>query len=324
MLLASVMQKILLASPRGFCAGVHYAVDIVDEVYRLFHDKYKIYILKEIVHNKTIVQEYIQKGIQSVQSIEEVPTGAILIFSAHGVPPEFFEQAQDRGLYTIDATCPLVRKVHREAIRFAAEGYYILYIGHKGHDEAIGVLAECPEYITLIDNINDARVVEPPQTDKLVYLTQTTLSLDETRDIIQTLEERFPNIQAPKKEDICYATTNRQLTVKALAKQCDAVIVVGSQNSSNSQRLREAAEKQGIPAYLIDDKNSLDISWLERVDILGITAGASAPDKLVQEIINCIEEENPTIDIEEFNEIDEKVEFPIPDIERVLLKQTTE
>ncbi|MFN5538789.1 MAG: 4-hydroxy-3-methylbut-2-enyl diphosphate reductase [Candidatus Melainabacteria bacterium] len=305
-------MQILLAKPRGFCAGVEYAIGIVEEALRLFQEP--IYILKEIVHNKQIVQELSDKGARSINSIEEIPAGSILIFSAHGVPPEFHIQAKKQGLYVIDATCPLVRKVHMEAIHFAKSGYIILYIGHKGHEEAIGVLAEAPDSMILIDGIEDALKVNPHDTEKLVYLTQTTLSLAETHEMIQILEKRFPNLIGPSKEDICYATTNRQLAVKKLAKKAELVLVLGSQNSSNSQRLREVAENEGAKSYLIDNKDQIQDLWLEDINIIGITAGASAPEKLVQDVINFLREKTADCTVEEIELVQEKMFFPIPNL----------
>ncbi len=305
-------MQILLAKPRGFCAGVEYAIGIVEEALRLFQEP--IYILKEIVHNKQIVQELSDKGARSINSIEEIPSGSILIFSAHGVPPEFHIQAKKQGLYVIDATCPLVRKVHMEAIHFAKLEYIIFYIGHKGHEEAIGVLAEAPDSMILIDGIEDAWKVNPPDTEKLVYLTQTTLSLVETQEMIQILEKRFPNLIGPSKEDICYATTNRQVAVKKLAKKAELVLVLGSQNSSNSQRLREVAENEGAKSYLIDNKDQIQDLWLENINTIGITAGASAPEKLVQDVINFLREKTTDCTVEEIELVQEKMFFPIPNL----------
>ncbi|MDJ0625889.1 MAG: 4-hydroxy-3-methylbut-2-enyl diphosphate reductase [Candidatus Caenarcaniphilales bacterium] len=305
-------MKILLAKPRGFCAGVDYAIGIVEEALRLFDEP--VYILREIVHNKQIVQELSGKGAKSIQSIEEIPKGSIIIFSAHGVPPEFHTRAKKQGLYVLDATCPLVRKVHLEAIKFARDGYTILYIGHKGHEEAEGVIAEAPGSMILIDNKEEALKVSPFQTNKIAYLTQTTLSVSETTEIIQILKERFPNIVDPPKEDICYATTNRQYAVSFLAKKVDLVLVLGSQNSSNSQRLRERAENIGTKAFLIDNKEQIQNEWLANINSVGITAGASAPEKLVQEVINHLKCEFPESVFEEIEPIKEEMVFPIPDL----------
>lgn len=303
-------MKILLAKPRGFCAGVDYAIGIVEEALKLFDEP--IYILKEIVHNQKIVQELASKGARSVNSIEEVPKGSILIFSAHGVPPEFFIEAKAKGLRVLDATCPLVRKVHLEAIKFAKQNYTILYIGHKGHDEAIGVLAEAPHCMFLINDKQDALTINPPQTEKMAYLTQTTLSLAETQEIINILKNRFPQIIAPPADDICYATTNRQLAVINLAQYCDVIFVIGSQNSSNSQRLRECAEKEGCTAFLIENKNFIQTNWLNFAKTIGITAGASAPEELVQETVQFLQSLEPNSQVQELEFVKEKMYFPLP------------
>jgi 4-hydroxy-3-methylbut-2-en-1-yl diphosphate reductase len=313
-------MKILLAKPRGFCAGVDYAIGIVEEALQLFEPP--IYILKEIVHNKLIVHELSERGAKSVACIDDVPSGSILIFSAHGVPPEFHVYAKNRNLRVIDATCPLVRKVHLEAVRFAKEGYTILYIGHQGHDEAMGVLAEVPGSIILINDKTDALNVQPLQTQKLVYLTQTTLSVSETEDIIAILKERFPGITPPPRDDICYATTNRQLAVKHMALAADLVLVLGSQNSSNSQRLRECAEQNGATAYLIDNKNQIKPEWLDGISSVGVTAGASAPDKLVQEVIDYLQKKEPGSIIEEIEPVKEEMYFPVPNLQKQLSKTT--
>ena len=305
-------MEILLASPRGFCAGVRYAMGIVDAAWELYGQTHQLFILKEIVHNQRIVREYNAQGIQSVASIQEVPAGSILIFSAHGVPPDFHEQAKDRGLFVLDATCPLVRKVHLEAIRFAAQGYHILYIGHEGHDEAIGVLAECPEHITLVNDLAEAQTIQPPQTDRLVYLTQTTLSLSETDSIIKCLQERFPGLAAPPKEDICYATTNRQQAVQELAPQVQLMLVIGSQNSSNSQRLRELSEQLGTTAHLIDSPAEIDSQWLVAVEQIGLTSGASAPEALIEETIEWLKRYAPESTVREVAVVKEQTVFPLP------------
>ncbi|MDX1919838.1 MAG: 4-hydroxy-3-methylbut-2-enyl diphosphate reductase [Candidatus Caenarcaniphilales bacterium] len=315
-------MKIFLARPRGFCAGVDYAIGIVEEALRLF--KEPIYILKEIVHNKLIVQELSDKGAQSVKSIEDVPAGSILIFSAHGVPPEFYAQARQRGLYVMDATCPLVRKVHMEAIRFVKQGYTILYIGHEGHDEAVGVIAEAPNSIILINDKEEAQSVNPPQVEKLAYLTQTTLSVSETDEIIKVLKQRFPQIIDPPKEDICYATTNRQLAIKDLTDHCDLVLVLGSQNSSNSQRLRECAQQEGKKAYLIDNREQINEDWLKNINSVGITAGASAPEKLVQEVVNFLQQKFPGATVQETDLIKENMFFPVPNLQRIIGEQREE
>jgi 4-hydroxy-3-methylbut-2-enyl diphosphate reductase len=314
-------MKILLAKPRGFCAGVDYAIGIVEECLTLFTQP--VFVLKEIVHNKQIVQELSAKGAGSVKSIDEVPQGSIIVFSAHGVPPQFHEEAKQRGLIVVDATCQLVRKVHLEALRFVKQGYTILYIGHEGHDEAVGVLAEAPNSIILINNSEEAERVTLPQSEKLVYLTQTTLSVSETDEIVKVLQRRFPKLEAPPQEDICYATTNRQLAVKSLAKQSELVLVLGSQNSSNSQRLRECAEKEGVKAHLIENKDFINLTWLESVSTVGVTAGASAPEKLVQDVVQLLQDNFPGATVETIDTIQENMFFPIPNLKRKVLEQVS-
>ena len=330
------LKKILLARPRGFCAGVDYAIEIVNQVRDLFSSEYNIFILNEIVHNKGIVAEYESQGIKSVKSIEEViyppaplAGGAnknknILIFSAHGVPPEYHEIAKSHGIITIDATCPLVRKVHLEARRFANDGYFIVYIGHTGHEEAVGVLAECPDQIILVNNLQEAQNLIIPEKYsgcKLAYLTQTTLSVDETGEIINYLETQYPDIQGPAKEDICYATTNRQKAVKELAVNCDLVIVLGSQNSSNSQRLKESAIKLGTPAYLIDKPAQINPDWLDNIQTVGITAGASAPESIVQETIKYIQDlAINNIEVCELATVIENTKFTLPKLDKNTIK----
>jgi len=316
------VKRILLAKPRGFCAGVDYAIGIVEQALNLFERP--IYILKEIVHNKQIVLELAENDARSVFSIDEVPAGSILVFSAHGVPPQFHQQAKARGLYVLDATCPLVRKVHLEAIRFASQGYTILYIGHEGHDEALGVLAEATESMILINDKEEAWKVQPKQTDKLAYLTQTTLSIAETDEIIKILQKRFPSIQGPAKEDICYATTNRQRAVIEMAQQSDLVLVLGSKNSSNSQRLRECAEKEGAKAYLIDNKDEIELSWLKDVESIGVTAGASAPEKLVEKVIQFLRQLNPQSTLQEIEPVKEEMFFAIPNLKKQIAEQQQE
>ncbi len=303
-------MRIILPKPRGFCAGVDYAIGIVEQALKTFSEP--VYILKEIVHNRTIVEDLNQRGAPSVMSIEEVPAGSVIIFSAHGVPPEFHEQARQAGLKVIDATCPLVRKVHLEAIRYASKGYTILYIGHEGHDEALGVIAESPGSIILINDIAEAEKLDLVSSEKLVYLTQTTLSLTETAKIVDVLKARFPHLEEPPSEDICYATTNRQMAVLEMTKMVDLVLVIGSKNSSNSQRLRECAQDLGKPAYLIDNKEEIDLAWLEGVESLGLTAGASAPERLVRQVIAHLKELSPGATVEEIEFVAEKMYFPLP------------
>jgi len=315
-------MKIILSTPRGFCAGVFNAVDIVEKCLETFGKP--IYILKEIVHNKTVVDRLTQKGAHSIQSIDEAPENSYLVFSAHGVPPQFHQLAKNRNIKVIDATCPLVTKVHLEALRFAKLGYTILYIGHKGHDEVVGVLAEVPHAIHLVQDPAEAKTFQLPDSEKnkkLIYLTQTTLSVHETREIIQILKSRFDTLEDPPNEDICYATTNRQNAVTDLSKVCDLILVVGSQNSSNSQRLRELAEQKGISSYLIDSTKDIKKDWFGGKKAVGITAGASAPEDLVQEIVQYIQSEFNVGEVEELVTVKEEVHFPLPKILREALKQ---
>jgi 4-hydroxy-3-methylbut-2-enyl diphosphate reductase len=276
-------KKIILLKPRGFCAGVVRAIDVV----RIALDLYgaPIYVRKEIVHNRHVVDELRGAGAIFVEELSEVPIGARVIFSAHGIAPAVREEAKQRKLQVIDATCPLVTKVHQEAVRFAKQGYTIVLIGHRDHDEVIGTLGEAPSHTILVSDVEDVNRLEIRDPERVVYLTQTTLSLDETQAMVTRLMERFPKIIGPKTQDICYATENRQLAVKAVAPLCQALLVVGSQNSSNSRRLVEVCEKAGVPAYLLDDCSEVDPKMLHNVDTVAVTAGASAPEHLVEELI---------------------------------------
>src|SRR5579863_1603248 len=275
-------KKIFLLKPRGFCAGVVRAIDVVKIALDLYGPP--VYVRKEIVHNKHVVDELRDAGAVFVEELEEVPEGARAIFSAHGVAPAVRKQATERKLDIIDATCPLVTKVHLEAVRFARDGFSIVLIGHKDHDEVIGTLGEVPDRSYLVETVEDADKLELPDPRRVRYLTQTTLSLDETREIIARLKERFPQIQGPPAQDICYATENRQMAVKGVAIHCDLLLVVGSQNSSNSKRLVEVSENAGVRAYLVNDCDEVDIAWLEGVRNVAVTAGASAPEHLVGEL----------------------------------------
>ena len=278
---------LLVAAPRGFCAGVDRAIRIVE----LSIEKYKapVYVRHEIVHNKFVVDDLKAKGAVFVEELDEVPDGAPVVFSAHGVPKIVPRQAAQRGLDYVDATCPLVSKVHRQAERLVKDGHHILFIGHAGHPEVIGTFGQVPDGVmTLIESVEDAETVAPPPELPLAYLTQTTLSVDDTVEIIDVLRRRFPAIAVPRSEDICYATSNRQAAVKAIAGRCDAMIVIGAPNSSNSLRLVEVAQRHGTRARLIQRAAELDFAWLEGVRTLGITAGASAPEILVRELINLL------------------------------------
>jgi 4-hydroxy-3-methylbut-2-enyl diphosphate reductase len=276
-------RKILLLRPRGFCAGVVRAIDVVKIALNLYGAP--IYVRKEIVHNKHVVDELRSAGAIFVEELNEVPVGARVIFSAHGVSPAVREEAVGRKLQFIDATCPLVTKVHLEAVRFAKKGYTIVLIGHKDHDEVIGTLGEAPESTFLVSNVEDVDNLAVSDPERVSYIPQTTLSLDETQDIVDRLKERFPKIQGPAAQDICYATENRQLAVKAVAPLCQLLLVVGSQNSSNSRRLVEVCQKTGVAAYLIDDLSEVKPEWVENVETVAVTAGASAPENLVEELI---------------------------------------
>src|SRR3954471_22949918 len=276
-------MKVILAAPRGFCAGVNMAIESLDLAIRAFGTP--IYVYHEIVHNKYVVDTFRTKGAVFVDEMADVPAGATLLFSAHGVSPEIRRVARERRLRAIDATCPLVTKVHIQAVRFAREGYTILLIGHEGHDETIGTMGEAPRAMVLVESVEDANRLEFPPGAKLAYLTQTTLSVDDANRIIDRLKSRFPQLVGPPKEDICYATQNRQQAVRVLAAEADLVLVIGSQNSSNSQRLKEIAIEAGVPARLIDAASDIDDRWFEGVESVVITAGASAPESVVEECV---------------------------------------
>ena len=282
----SAEKTILLLTPRGFCAGVVRAIDVVKIALGLYGAP--IYVRKEIVHNRHVVEELRAAGALFVDELDEVPEGARAIFSAHGVSPAVRKMAAERRLRVIDATCPLVTKVHLEAVRFAQQGHTIVLIGHRDHDEVVGTLGEAPQSTVLVETVEDVDQLEVPDPDRVCYITQTTLSLDETRDIVDRLRERFPAIQGPHAQDICYATQNRQSAVKALGADCDLLLVVGSKNSSNSKRLVEVSEKSGVPAHLVDDAGEVDPVWLEGVGNVAVTAGASAPENLVQALVDSL------------------------------------
>jgi len=308
-------MKILLANPRGFCAGVNMAIECLDETIRMFGPK--VFVYHEIVHNKYVVERFTQQGVTFVNTIDEVPEGSILLFSAHGVSPEVRTQSKARRLQTIDATCPLVTKVHLEAIKYARDGYHIILIGHEGHDEVIGTMGEAPASITLVETPEEVAQLKLPAEAKIAYLTQTTLSVDEAGRAITALKQKYPGIESPPKEDICYATTNRQDAVKQLAQQADVVIVLGSQNSSNSRRLREIGESIEKPAFLIDGANELQPAWFESAETVLITAGASAPEEVVQDCIEWLQSRyGATLD--EITTREEHVSFPLPKELRVL------
>ena len=304
-----VEGKIFLLKPRGFCAGVVRAIDVVKIALDLYGPP--VYVRKEIVHNKHVVDELRSAGAIFVEELDEVPEGARAIFSAHGVAPTVRREARERGLEVIDATCPLVTKVHLEAVKFARDGYSIVLIGHKDHDEVIGTLGEVPERSYLVETVEDADRLELPDPTRVRYLTQTTLSLTETRDIISRLKERFPLIQGPPAQDICYATENRQMAVKAISEAIELLLVVGSQNSSNSKRMVEVGENLGVRSYLVNDCGEIDRSWLAGVRNVGVTAGASAPEHLVQELVDHLQSLGFR-QMEEIEMVDEDVRFSLP------------
>ena len=302
-------KKIILLRPRGFCAGVVRAIDVVKIALNLYGAP--IYVRKEIVHNRHVVDELRGAGAIFVEELDEVPTGGRVIFSAHGVAPSVREDARERNLKVIDATCPLVTKVHLEAVKFARKGYTIVLIGHKDHDEVIGTLGEAPEETILVSTVADVDRLNIQDPEHVSYITQTTLSLDETRDIVQRLKQRYPKIQGPAAQDICYATENRQVAVKAVAPLCQMLLVVGSQNSSNSRRLVEVCQKIGVPAYLIDDVGEVRPEWLENVETVAVTAGASAPENLVEHLIAALKLRGYS-DLEEMEIKEEDVRFNLP------------
>ena len=308
-MLVPMAKKIILLTPRGFCAGVVRAIDVVKIALDLYGAP--IYVRKEIVHNRHVVEELRQAGAIFVEELNEVPSGARVIFSAHGVAPSVFADAKERGLQVIDATCPLVTKVHLEARQFSKKGYTIVLIGHKDHDEVIGTLGEAPESTVLVSTEEDVDRLQVKDPERVSYITQTTLSLEETKDIVARLKERFPKIQGPKAQDICYATENRQLAVKAVVPLCQLLLVVGSQNSSNSRRLVEVCEKMGVASYLIDDLSEVKADWLEGIETVAVTAGASAPENLVEELIESLQRRGFD-QLEEMEIKEENVRFNLP------------
>jgi 4-hydroxy-3-methylbut-2-enyl diphosphate reductase len=304
-----VVQRVLLASPRGYCAGVERAVDTVERLLDLHGPP--VYVRKQIVHNAHVVRDLEARGAIFVESESEVPEGETVVLSAHGVAPSVYANAKARGLNTIDATCPLVTKVHVQARRYAADGYTILLIGHAGHEEVVGTMGEAPESTILVQSVEDAEALELPADTRVAYITQTTLSVDETGEIITALRRRFPEIHAPKKEDICYATSNRQWAVKDLLGEVDLLLVIGSRNSSNSNRLVDVARANGVPAHLIDDETDIDESWLDDAETVGLTSGASAPEKLVERVSDWFRARGVE-DISAHRLVDEDVEFRLP------------
>lgn len=303
------MQKMMLANPRGCCAGVDRAIAVVDRLL----DQYggPIYVRKEIVHNREVVQRLRDRGAVFVEEVDEAPEGSILVFSAHGISPEVRKAAKERRLRVIDATCPLVSKVHYEAIKFAKAGLHVLLIGHAEHDEVIGTMGEIPEQISLVQSVEDVERVRIPDEERVAVITQTTLSVDETRDIMEAVRRRFPKVRTPARDDICYATQNRQDAVRELAPQCDVLLVVGSENSSNSLRLRELALQIGTRAYLIDGADQIDPAWIAGVERIGVTAGASSPEYLVQAIVARLREIGE-FEIAEYGKPEPEIIFTMP------------
>ncbi len=302
-------KRVLLLKPRGFCAGVVRAIDIVKIALDTFGAP--IYVRREIVHNRFVVNELAEKGAIFVNEIDDVPAGQRVIYSAHGVSPAVREASKERGLKVIDATCPLVTKVHVEAVKFAKQGYSLVLVGHRDHDEIEGTLGEAPEATQVVSNVAEVEALVVPDPNRVAYLTQTTLSLDEARDIIHALKVKFPNIVGPHTQDICYATENRQVAVRNVAPGADLVLVVGSTNSSNSNRLVEVSNNLGTKAYLIDNSQAIDPAWLEGVDSVAVTAGASAPEVLVEDVINYLQQ-NGYAGVEEVEVMPENVRFGLP------------
>jgi 4-hydroxy-3-methylbut-2-en-1-yl diphosphate reductase len=303
-------EKLLLAAPRGYCAGVDRAVQTVERALELYGPP--VYVRKEIVHNKHVVAQLRERGAVFVEELDdEIPEGAMTVFSAHGVSPAVHAEADRRSLRTIDATCPLVTKVHREALKFAADGYTIVLIGHAGHEEVEGTMGEAPDRIVLVETEEDVDRLEVEDPERVAYVSQTTLSVDETRAVIARLRERFPSITGPRTDDICYATTNRQAAVKQMAIECDLVLVIGSRNSSNSNRLVDVARAAGADSHLIDNETQVQEDWLEGARVVGITSGASAPEELVQRLVDFFRARG-TADVSEFEVLREDVRFMLP------------
>jgi len=305
----SAPEKLLLAAPRGYCAGVDRAVQTVERALELHGPP--VYVRKEIVHNKHVVEQLKERGAIFVDQETEVPEGETVVFSAHGVAPSVHANASARELRTIDATCPLVTKVHVEAKKFAADGYTIVFIGHEGHEEVEGTMGEAPASMVLIETEEDVDNLEVEDPDRVAFLTQTTLSVDETDRVIRRLRERFPNVTGPKSDDICYATTNRQAAVRQMARECDLVLVIGSRNSSNSNRLVEVARDHGADSYLIDNQTQVQEEWLEGKRVVGISSGASAPEELVQSLVDFFRERG-TEEVSEYEVVQEDVRFMLP------------
>jgi 4-hydroxy-3-methylbut-2-enyl diphosphate reductase len=302
-------MKVILANPRGFCAGVNMAIEVVDEVLR--RQGPPVYVFHEIVHNKHVVDDFKSRGVTFVESIEEVPPGGLVVYSAHGVSPAIRAASRGRRLYEVDATCPLVHKVHAEVVRYARDGYTIVFVGHHNHDEAIGTVGEAPDKIVIVESAEEAEALHVPAGTKLAFVTQTTLSVSDANRVIEVLKRRFPSIRHPEKDDICYATTNRQQAVSAWSPEVDVVLVIGSQNSSNSLRLVDRAVEAGKRGYLIDDVSELDPEWLSNANGVLVTAGASAPDHLVQALLDRLRDNyGATVEVREL--VKEDIDFDLP------------
>jgi 4-hydroxy-3-methylbut-2-enyl diphosphate reductase len=304
-----MVEELVIARPRGFCAGVEMAIETVERA--LKRHGAPVYVFHEIVHNEHVVRDFASRGVRFVQSVDEVPGGAKLVFSAHGISPEVWRQAREKRLEIIvDATCPLVEKVHREVRRFAAQGYWIILVGHEKHDEIVGTSGEAPERVRVVANVEEAKSVHIPDPEKIAVLTQTTLSVDDTREVIDILKQRFPNLVTAAKEDICYATQNRQDAVKQLATEVDLILVIGSRNSENSNQLRNVAQAEGVEAHLIDDHRAIDPAWLQGKRRVGMTSGASVPESLVQEAAEYFKTRGARVSNLGFTE--ENIHFTLP------------
>jgi 4-hydroxy-3-methylbut-2-enyl diphosphate reductase len=304
-----MVKRVLLAAPRGFCAGVERAIETVERALELYGPP--VYVRKQIVHNVHVVRDLEKRGAVFVESEESVPEGAKLVLSAHGVAPSVHASAASRRISTIDATCPLVTKVHAETRRYAADGYTVVLIGHEGHEEVVGTHGEAPDAVRIVGTVEEAEALSVPDPERVAYVTQTTLSVDETAEIVSVLRRRFPSMRAPRREDICYATTNRQAAVKELLSEVDVLLVIGSENSSNSNRLVEVARAAGVESHLIDDETEIDERWLEGRETVGVTAGASAPERLVTRVCDWFRARGVT-DIAEHRPVAEDVVFKLP------------
>lgn len=302
-------MKVILANPRGFCAGVNMAIDVVDQVLELRGPP--IYVFHEIVHNRHVVEGFKKRGVEFIETVSEVPAGSVLVYSAHGISPEVRQQARDRRLVEVDATCPLVTKVHMEVLRYARDGYTILFIGHRNHDEAVGTLGEAPGSIIVVESPEEVSSLKIPDPNKVAFVTQTTLSVSDAQRVIDAIKARFPRVRYPEKDDICYATTNRQNAVSEISPEVDLVLVIGSKNSSNSQRLVERAREAGKPGFLIDDESEMDPDWFTGRSSVLVTAGASAPEHLVNNLLERLKREfGATVEVRTL--VQEDVTFELP------------